>query len=81
MLHHPDLQLDEAVGIKALVLPHTAVPDFVATEIQLTMWSQRSDFGIPDFVVLQDVDQASVGQNNRKEYMSEASRFWCAFSF
>lgn len=35
MLHHPDLQLDEAVSIEAVVLSHAAVADFVATEIQL----------------------------------------------
>lgn len=58
MLHHPDLQLDEAVGVEAVVLSHAAVADFMATEIQLALVSQGSDFRITDCILLQNVDQA-----------------------
>lgn len=58
VLHHPDLQLDEAVGVEAVVLSHTAVADFMATQIQLTLRNQRSDFGITDRILFQNVDQA-----------------------
>lgn len=39
MLHHPDLELNEAVGVEAVVLSDTAVADFMATEIQLALIS------------------------------------------
>ena len=62
MLHHPDLQLDEAVGIKAVVLSHAAVADFMSTKIQLALGTQGSDFGIADCILLQNVDQAPKRQ-------------------
>lgn len=37
VLHHPDLQLDEAVGVKAVILSHAAVADFMATQIELAL--------------------------------------------
>lgn len=37
VLHHPDLQLDEAVSVETVILSHATVPDFVATKIQLAM--------------------------------------------
>lgn len=65
VLHHPDLQLDEAVGVEAVVLSHTAVADFMATQIQLALRTQGSDFGITDCILLQNVDQAPKrGDNN-----------------
>lgn len=58
MLHHPDLQLDEAVSVEAVVLSHAAVADFMATKIKLALGTQGSDFGITDCILLQNVDQA-----------------------
>ena len=63
MLHHPDLQLDEAVSVEAVVLSHAAVADFMATKIQLAVRTQGSDFGIPDCILLQNVDQAPKKTN------------------
>lgn len=58
MLHHPGLQLYEAVGVEAIVLPHAAVADFMATKIKLALGTEGSDFGITHSVLLQYVDQA-----------------------
>lgn len=58
VLQHPDLQLDEAVCVEAVVLPHAAVADFVAAEVQLARRTQGPDFGISDRTLLQNVDQA-----------------------
>lgn len=66
MLHHPDFQLNEAVGVEAVVLSHAAVADFMATEIQLAKRTQGSDFGITDCVLLQNVDQAPKRQTGRR---------------
>lgn len=77
MLHHPDLQLDEAVGVEALVLPHAAVAHLVATKIQLALRTQGSDFGIPDCILFQNVDQApksTTGQaQSHGSYISRTS--------
>lgn len=62
MLHHPDFQLDEAVGIEAVVLSHAAIADFMATKIQLALGTQGPDFGIADCILLQNVDQAPKRQ-------------------
>lgn len=62
MLHHPDLQLNEAVGVEALVLSHAAVPDLVTTQIQLGLRTQGSNFGIPDCILFQNVNQAPERQ-------------------
>lgn len=58
VLHHPDLELDEAVGVEAVVLPHAAVADFVATQIQLAVRIKRPDFGVANSLFLQNVYQA-----------------------
>lgn len=62
MLHHPDLQLDEAVSVEAVVLSDAAIADFMATKIQLALMTQGSDFGIADRILLQNVDQAPKRQ-------------------
>lgn len=63
VLHHPDLQLDETVGVETVILSHATVPDFVATKIQLAMGTQGSYFGIPDCILFQNVDQAPSKRN------------------
>lgn len=63
MLHHPDLQLNEAVGIEAVILPPAAVADFMATKIHLALKTQGSDFGITDCIVLQNMNQAPAKTN------------------
>lgn len=67
VLHHPHLQLDEAVGVEAVVLSHAAVSDFMTTQIELAEGIQRSDFGIPDCILLQNVDQAPDGQAQQSQ--------------
>lgn len=52
VLQHPDLQLDEAVGVEAFVLPPAAVAHLVATKIQLALRIQGPDFGIANRVLL-----------------------------
>lgn len=63
VLHHPDLQLNEAVGVETVILSHATVPDFVATKIQLAMGTQGSYFRIPDCILFQNVDQAPSKRN------------------
>lgn len=63
MLHHPDLQLNEAVGVEAVILPPTAVAHFMATKIHLALKTQGSDFGITDCILLQNMNQAPVKTN------------------
>lgn len=62
VLHHPDFQLDEAVGVEAVIFSHAAVADFMATKIQLALRTQWSDFGITNCILLQNVDQAPERQ-------------------
>lgn len=66
VLHHPDLELDEAVSIEAVVLPHAAVTDLMATQIQLAERTKMSDFRVTDCVLLQNVDQAPKGQTGHE---------------
>ncbi len=66
MLHHPDLQLDEAVGVETVVLSHAAIANFMATEIQLALWTQGSDFRITDCILLQNVNQAPKRQTGQQ---------------
>lgn len=65
MLQQPDLQLDEAVSIEALVFPPAAVADFVATKIQLALRVQGPDFGISDCALLKNVDQTPTNRKPR----------------
>lgn len=37
VLHHPHLQLDEAVGVEALVFSPAAVSDFMTTQVELAL--------------------------------------------
>lgn len=62
ILHHPDLKLNEAVSIEAVVFSHAAVADFMATKIKLALAMQGSDFGVTHCVLLQNVDQAPKKQ-------------------
>lgn len=57
VLQQPDLQLDEAVSVEALVLPPAAVAHLVATNIQLALRIQGSDLGVSDRVLLKNVNQ------------------------
>lgn len=66
VLQHPDLELDEAVGVEAVVLSHAAVADFMPTKIQLAVRTQGSDFGITDRILLQNVDQAPARQTGQQ---------------
>lgn len=65
VLQQPDLQLDEAVSIETLVFPPAAVADFMATEIQLALRIQGSDFGISDCALLKNVDQTPTNRKTR----------------
>lgn len=65
VLQHPDLQLDEAVSVEALVFAPAAVADFVAAKVQLALGVQGSDFGISNRVLLQSVNQTP--KNRRDE--------------
>lgn len=58
LLQHPDLQLDEAVGVVAVVLPDAAVANLVAADVQLVQWTHRPDLGVTDCGLLQNVNQA-----------------------
>lgn len=73
VLHHPDLQFNEAVGVEAVVLPHTAIADFMATKIQLALRTQGSDFGITDCILLQNVNQAPIQTNGAKSTITSCS--------
>lgn len=73
VLHHPDLQLNEAVGVEAVVLPPAAIADFMATKIQLAMWTQGSDFGITDCILLQNVNQAPIKTSRTKSTIVSCS--------
>lgn len=57
VLQQPDLQLDEAVSVVALVFPPAAVADLVATNIQLALRIQGSDLGVSNRVLLKNVNQ------------------------
>lgn len=64
LLQHPDFQLDEAVGVEALVLPPAAVADLVAAQVQLGLKVQGSDFGISNRVLLQNVNKTPANRRN-----------------
>lgn len=64
VLQHPDLQLYQAVSVEAFVFPPAAVADFVATQIQLEVKTQGSDFGISNRVLLQHVNQTPANRRN-----------------
>lgn len=50
-LHHPYFELDEAVGVKAVILSLAAVPHLMPTQIHLVMREVLTDFGVPDSFV------------------------------
>lgn len=72
VLQQPDLQLDEAVSVEALVLPPAAVAHLVATNIQLALRIQGSDLGVSDRVLLKNVNQTPTrgerGQTSRNHW-------------
>lgn len=66
LLQHPDLELDEAVGVEAVVLPDTAVATFVAADVQLVAGTGRPDLGVAHRALLEDVNQAPGRQTDRQ---------------
>lgn len=70
LLQHPDLQLDEAVGVEAVVLPDAAVATLVAAHVQLVHGTDRPDLGVPHRALLQDVNQAPDGKTQRSKFSS-----------
>jgi len=58
MLHHPHLELHQAVGEQTLVLAHAAVAHLVATHVQQAVGLQGAHLGVAHRRVLLDVDQA-----------------------
>lgn len=64
LLQHPDLQLDQAVSVEALVLPPAAVADFVATEIQLGLKIRGADLGISNRVLFQNVNKTPANRRS-----------------
>lgn len=71
VLQQPDLQLDEAVSVEALVLPPAAVADLVATNIQLALRIQGSDFGVSNRVLLKNVNQTPT-KGGKRSNISES---------
>lgn len=65
LLQHPDLQLDEAVGVEAVVLPDAAVATLVAADVQLVHGTHRPDLGVAHQALLENVNQAPDGHTHR----------------
>lgn len=72
LLQHPDLQLDEAVGVEAVVLPDAAVATLVAADVQLVHGTDRPDLGVAHRALLQDVNQAP-DENRAQRFRGPAS--------
>lgn len=62
LLQHPDLELHQAVGVEAVVLPDAAVATLVAADVQLVHRTDRPDLGVAHGALLQDVNQAPGGK-------------------
>lgn len=70
LLQHPHLQLDEAVGVEAVVLPDTAVATLVAADVELVHGTDRPDLGVAHCALLQNVNQAPDTKTQRSKSSS-----------